>query len=297
VSFLTQVGVRGIISIVESFCSKYDILLNGKKTVWMKLGEKPLTHPISKEKVCRSKQADENFFAGGVPIEKVYKFKFLGMIVTSDNSSKYHIEHRKQIARFGSSDLDKIGLKNSLLDPEMKGMLIQTLIRSKLSYGLENIELSQSSLKSLERFENNIIKSYFNLPRRSYTKPVLEIANVRPLGEAVEARRINMVLQLLSNELTQEILMSDKPHNYSRTLAELGFIQKKEESMIANKNRLASLCLTRIKEIHEKRQRQTKSILAQAIEKLMKHDTRDNNRLIRYMLHAENDFRNVMGIG
>ena len=47
----TPEDVRACIEIVEDFCSKEDIILNGKKTAWMKLGEKPLVHTITKKKV------------------------------------------------------------------------------------------------------------------------------------------------------------------------------------------------------------------------------------------------------
>ena len=66
---------------------------------------------------------------------------------------------------------------------------------------------------------------------------------------------------------------------------------------LANKNQLASICLTRINAIKQEKQHATMSLLAQAVKKLMENDTRDNNRLIRYMLHAENKFRDEVGIG
>jgi hypothetical protein len=293
----TAENVKGTIRIIEEYCLKFDIILNGKKTVWMRIGEKPLIHPISKERLCRPCTGEEKFTAAGVNLEKVYKFKFLGMTVTSDNNDSFHLEHRKAIAKMGSNDLDKIGLKNSLLEPEVKGLLLQTLIRSKLSYGLENIELTESMKKSLITFEANIIKKYFNLPRRAYTTPLLQIAKVRPLDEALEARRLNMIMQLISNPLTSDILVSGELNNYSKTLAEIGFNHNDQTTTLVNRNQLASICLNRINKINQERQHAAKSLLAQAVEKLMKNDTRDNNRLIRYMLHAENGFRDEVGIG
>ena len=94
----TAEDVWECIRIVEKFCAKYDIILNGLKTAWMKLGEKPLTHPISKKKVPRPAEANEHFMAGGVAVEKVYSFKYLGYITTSDDSNKDHIEKRKQVS-------------------------------------------------------------------------------------------------------------------------------------------------------------------------------------------------------
>jgi len=292
----TSEEVKKTIQIVEKFCQKYDILLNGKKTVWMKLGEKPLVHPISKERMCKPSLPEENFVAAGVGIEKVYKFKFLGMTVTSDDNCKQHLDQRRLAAGMGGSDLDKIGLKNSMLDPEMKGLLLQTMIRTKLCYGLENVELNESAIKNLERLEGNIIKRYFNLPRRSYTTPILEVAGIRPLREAIESRRLSMLMQLLSNTLTLNIIMNGET-NYSKTIAELGYVNDESLSPLMNKNRLVGMCLEKIKAIKDRSLNKTKSLIAQAIEKLLKNDTRDNNKLIRFIAHAENGLRDIDGIG
>ena len=105
-----------------------------------------------------------------------------------------------------------------------------------------------------------------------------------------------MLLQLMSNELTRDIIMAGQS-NYSKTIAELGFVSDETASLIANKNLLASMCLERLKEIKDLKLNATKSLIAQAFEKLLKNDTRDNYRLMRFMVHAENGLRDIAGIG
>ncbi len=134
------------------------------------------------------------------------------------------------------------------------------------------------------------------MPRRSYTSPILEIACVRPLREAIESRRISALLQFLTNELTQKLILSGET-NYSKTIAELGFIYDEELTMLANKNQLVSMCLERLKVINEQKNKTTKSLIAQAVEQLLRNDTKDNHRLVRTILHAENGFRDIVGIG
>ena len=92
---LTVQKVRETIKLIEDFCKREDIELNGKKTVWLKLGEKPLSHPISKIRVPKNPEQDENLKVNGIQIAKVCEFKYLGYIITSDNNENIHIDKRK----------------------------------------------------------------------------------------------------------------------------------------------------------------------------------------------------------
>ena len=55
----------------------------------------------------------------------------MGIHVTSDGDVNFHMDKRKPLAIIAAKELEKIGLKNALLDTEMKGLMIQSLARSK----------------------------------------------------------------------------------------------------------------------------------------------------------------------
>ena len=171
----TPEQVKTCINIIESFCKKEDITLNGKKSVWMKLGEKPRFHPISKMAVPRPPEANVTFTAAGQAIEKVYAFKYLGYIITSDGKLNMHIEKRKKAANMPKRELDKMNLKSSNLLPEIKGLMIQALARSRLLYGMESCQMNEDNLDKLETFENNITKNTSTCPvdrtRIQYLRP------------------------------------------------------------------------------------------------------------------------------
>jgi hypothetical protein len=232
----TAEGVREVTRIVETFCHKNDILLNGKKSVWMKMGEKPLKHPITKVKVPRLETPNEIFYAAGTKMDKIYNFKFLGMHVTSDDDDNFHISKRKALAIMAAKELDKIGLKNSLLDPEMKGLMIQSLVRSKLSYGMENATITRSTLNGLETFENNMIKKYFNVSKKSYTKPLLEIANVKPFSDSIKIRKYSAIVQLLSNNLTGSVVLNNNDHIHGEIIKGLGVIANETDKQKKRNN-------------------------------------------------------------
>ena len=142
-------------------------------------------------------EANEEFGVEGVIIEKVYSFKYLGYIITSDDDNNLHIEKRKLVANLARKDLDKMNLKNPHLEPQVKGLMIQTLIRSKLLYGLENASLKPSKLEKLAIFESNIIKQYMGLAKRCYTTPVLEASNIKSFEDSFKLRKYSMLTQLL----------------------------------------------------------------------------------------------------
>ena len=82
----------------------------------------------------------------------MYSFKFLGMYVTSDGDDKYHIDKRKTLAIMSAKELDKLGLKNSLLDPEIKGLMLQSLVKIETvlwSGKCNDISVNSKSIRGL----------------------------------------------------------------------------------------------------------------------------------------------------
>lgn len=281
------------VAIIESFCDKEDIILNGKKTVWMKLGEKPLIHPITKKRVPKPAENNERFVAGKALLNKVYDFKYLGYIVTSDNRNMAHVEKRKQVALMAKTELNKIDLKNALLDPEIKGMMIQTLVRSRLLYGLENCCISEDTIDKLQTFENNILKEYLGVPRQSYSTPLLDIVKVKPLKDALAIRRYSLLLQLITNELTTKVILSNIEHEHYTLVTECGYQNEDSMDPIAKRNKIASACLSSIKQIREANKNETLDAYTKAIDYLMRHNTADNRKLIKFMLHSKNKLRDM----
>ena len=72
-------------------------------------------------------------------MDKIYSFKFLGMYVTSDGDDK-------------AKELDKLGLKNSLLDPEIKGLMLQSPVKIETvlwSGKCNDISVNSKSIRGL----------------------------------------------------------------------------------------------------------------------------------------------------
>ena len=281
------------IEIVEEYCTKEDIILNGSKTAWMKLGERPLVHPVSKKKVPRQADPDENFMAGGTLVEKVYTFKYLGYMVTSDDNNATHIEKRKLVANLARKELDKMNLKNMVLEAEVKGLMIQTLVRSKLIFGMENASLAPSTIEKLATFEANIIKEYMGVASRSYTTPLLLAANIKNFGRALKIRKFSMLLQLITNDLTCALITQCEETNYSTIITESGYHSLASDNENQRRNKIASCCIDSINFLKNEHKNQEKDIMSQATEYLLKHPSHHNIRMLRYLLHSKNKMRDV----
>ena len=61
------------------------------------------------------------------------------------------------MSNLAKKELDKLKLKNMTIDPEIKGLMIQTLVRSKLIFGMENASVAPSMIEKIASFEANII--------------------------------------------------------------------------------------------------------------------------------------------
>ena len=284
---------KEVIKIVEKFCEKEDIQLNGKKTVWMKLGENPLTHIITKKASPKPPNDDEIFVANGVAIEKVYEFKYLGYILTSNDKQQVHIDRRKQFAAMAKNDLNKIGLKNEYLRPEIKGQLIQEQVRSRLTYGLENCLMSENMVGKLESYENNIFKEYLGLSKSCYSTPILDIIKIKPLSHALAIRRYSFLRQIISNDLTNQILHSGIEHNLYTLVTQCGYENKTGDNPRERDNEISFNALCSIREIRKQHREKNMDNYTKAIEYLLNHNTRDNHKLLRFMLMAKNNIRGI----
>ena len=260
----------------------------------MKIGEKPLVHPISKKKMPKPIGPGEKFLAGGVEVEKVYSFKYLGYIVTSDDSNKEHIEKRKQVENMAKQELNKLNLKNMVLEAEVKGLMIQTLIRSKLIFCLENASVVPSTIEKLATFESNIIKEYMGVARRSYTTPILQAANIKSFGRALSIRKFSMLLQLITNDLTCALVLQGEDSNYSTVITESGYLSLASDNEQQRRIKIASCCLNSIHFLKTEHKNQERDLLCQATEFLLKKPSHRNTRILKYLLHSKNKMRDVI---
>jgi hypothetical protein len=132
-------------------------------------------------------------------LEKVNTFKLLGVIVTDKLDHRKHIAKRKSLCYMGIKE--DLGFKNMKTPPKMKGLLYNSICRSKLLYGIESIELSKREMEKHESYEGSILK-------RSNDRSTALVygMGISKLLVAILKRRLNFVTQVLTNEITNALI-------------------------------------------------------------------------------------------
>ena len=84
-----------VIKLMVDFCAKYDIIINEKKTKWMKQGER-VRETIDGKPLVPPALETEMFKINGQLIEKVDRFKLLGSCAMANGKAKEHVKKRTQ---------------------------------------------------------------------------------------------------------------------------------------------------------------------------------------------------------
>ncbi len=216
---------QNVLNLISEYCNKNEIQINAKKTLWMKINE-PIKHSKDTGKIItRPEIAKEKFYINNERLNKCAKFKFFGYNVSSNLSNKEHVTRKIACAFASLEHINTLGYKNTSLSDRIKGILYNTFTRSKLSYALENATLSQNDINKLVRIEGKIIKKAFNLSNNSFTSPLLKAMKITSIAQTIERRKLTLIQQLVTNELTRQIIMNnEKGHYLENTLSEIGYI-------------------------------------------------------------------------
>jgi hypothetical protein len=175
--------MRILVKIIESFCADYDITINAKKTKIMRL-----TPNYSIEEGV--------ILMGGQVIGWVGNFKFLGVIISGTYDE--HYKNRKKLFFSGLAEVNKLGFSKPELSTKIKALLYTALVRSKLVYGFETINMGKKNI--LGNLESNLIKNSYQLSKHSKTKILMYAMHISPMETYLLKRKINFLRQLANNE-------------------------------------------------------------------------------------------------
>ncbi len=276
----TVQDLRNCINIIENYCMLYDVSINAKKTKWMHLG-KPTSLIEPEIKV------------NGDILEKVTAFKFLGVIIESDGSHKLHVEKRRSLFMTGLGELQRLGLNKKDVPIGMKTLLYTSLVRSKLTYGLETIILSETKIKKyFSQLEGNALKTACGLNIRSRSTALLYGMKITPISLYLFKRKISFLLELLNNQATNELVAKGIHNSMSDTIEKLNlvhtFLNLGEDRY---RGLLRSTCINKLELIKETEKRISESELVKAVSYLLRHGSPDNLDTLQYLLDPKRSGR------
>ena len=258
---------REALKLVERYCELYDITINAKKTKWMSFNIK----------------SNANFLLNGESIEKVKEFKLLGYIVTDNQSHKKHMKRRRALCIMAVKKLDDIGFREKKVNHKMKGLLYNSLCRSKLLYGIENTDLNTNELKELKSFDGNFIKIANGLSTRSKTTALCYSVGFSPLPIALLKRKISFIMQLYRNELTNALLVMARCQSIESTLYEIGYKFDNTNGKI-DKNSCLALCRERLGDINKIEKELKSHELTICVDHLLKNRNDENDDTLQFLL-------------
>jgi hypothetical protein len=272
------------LDIIEKYCDLYDIKINVKKTKWMWLGKKE--NNKESELVKKLRQLTEpRFHICKLDIERVHKFKFLGCEISSDGSNKAHISKRKSIAITAIAGLKELGIENPNMPPEMKGLLINSFLRSKLMYAMECSNLNKEEINELKKFEGNLIKKINNLSTHCKTRHVLYAMNLCPIELALIKRKLGFTIQLLMNELTSKIVLARKSEMIEEVIQYVGHAWSQTPyNKNAEKIKIIIKIKEKLKTIYNIEKTIKESNKTKAVQILLKKRTFENNDALHFIL-------------
>lgn len=187
--------LQKMLQIIEKYCEKWEIKINGKKTQYMeftlrKNGEKP----------------EASLMLGGEVVEKVDKMKYLGVWIDSKLNPKEQINDKKVSSLRAFNKLRNVGIADRQTSPNMKCFLFKVYCRPILHYGIENLTLTATDIKKIQTAEANMIKYSVNVSKRTRSTKLLEAMRIESTSNRVATIKLKFYLRLQNNELTNSII-------------------------------------------------------------------------------------------
>ncbi len=263
-----------IIKLIERFCSDYDIKINAKKTKWMRLTP---NYSIEEGMVQ----------IGEVPIEEVFEFKFLGVIIRSDGSHTTHLKNRRKLYLKGIAEINSLGFSDKDTPANIKKILYTSLVRSKLAYGLETCNFKPKEIHTLlNTLEANQIKKAYELSRFSKSKILLYALNISPFEVYLLKRKISFLKQLANNEATQELLINGNHESLESVLTHLGVDHSEEarKDSVGYMDLIRRRCKAKLKEIENMETLIKKCAVVKSVRYLLNNRNKDNDDTVQYLL-------------
>ena len=102
--------------------------------------------------------------------------------------------------------ITKLGIHEKTMNCKVRGLLINSFVRSNTSYGLECVHLSKREIGRILTTDNKIVKRAINVSKYSNSKKVMAALGLEDLGSKLETMRLNFFKRLMENEVTGDLI-------------------------------------------------------------------------------------------
>ena len=174
------VNMQALLSICEQYSKEWRFTFNPQKTQSLVVGKWPFCTP-----------PDLTLY--GTTLPRASSAEILGFHF--DSVGKYTSHIRSRESKCGSAYYSAVpkGLSFPGLHPYVKAKIFQSICQSTLTYGIGALDISPSSLNHLNTYQNNFIKKFMGLPRRSGSTPLLDALHLKNIDLLVSNRTVNIL--------------------------------------------------------------------------------------------------------
>ena len=149
-----------------------------------------------------TRRAEQSMVLGGYAFEMVSEFNYLGSMVSNINDAGVEVRRRIVLANIAYFGLQS-KMNSRLLSRNTKVLLYKTLIIPVLTYGMETLPLTKSSLDCISRFERKILRRIYGPVkegdnwRRRYNAELYELYKEIPLTRKIKVNRLRWAGHLM----------------------------------------------------------------------------------------------------
>ena len=181
----------------------------------------------------------------GELIKEVSQFKYLGIEIHNQLSSKPHLNAREELFYTRLSELNHVGMDNIKTSSKYRAMLYKTYARPVLMYGMDLVNMNIGQLKHLQTTEANALKIATDISTRCRTTNLLKAYTVTTTKDLIITKKCSLFIRLLANSYTRTIIESiiAESHNHFITDSFLNEIVMITQTNSMNLNEVRLKCV------------------------------------------------------
>ncbi len=191
--------LQEMLNVVENYCNKHEIKVNGDKTVLLIFNK--WSQRNKKEILEDTPECD--LILQRIKLVETYNLKYLGVELTSDQSSTKHINTRRDKAMKAMAMIKAKGMGDKQINALTKSQLYKSFIMPILTYGLELIKLNKHEMNQLRITESNMIKNLINVRSSCRTEPIMSALKIEALNRRLVKMKLSLYTRLNENSYTK----------------------------------------------------------------------------------------------
>ena len=205
-------GLQKMLNAINLFSLDREIKFNPQKTVFIVFNKN-----IKLNNKWKKNDDDKiQLKLSGELIKEVSQFKYLGIEIHNQLSSKPHLNAREELFYTRLSELNHVGMDNIKTSSKYRAMLYKTYARPVLMYGMDLVNMNIGQLKHLQTTEANALKIATDISTRCRTTNLLKAYTVTTTKDLIITKKCSLFIRLLANSYTRTIIESiiAESHNH-----------------------------------------------------------------------------------